>query len=57
MTTVFVHLEPLEDEVSFRDQGLDRPSPGGASGEVGAEDRDYCRIWTSENAFSTHLGE
>ncbi|QIN80805.1 cation diffusion facilitator family transporter [Rubrobacter marinus] len=25
MTTVFVHLEPLEDESSFRDQGLDRP--------------------------------
>ncbi len=30
MTTVFVHLEPLEDEASFRDQGLDRPDPGGA---------------------------
>ena len=30
MTTVFVHLEPLEDEASFRDQGLDRPGPGGA---------------------------
>ena len=27
MTTVFVHLEPLEDEASFRDQGLDRPFP------------------------------
>ncbi len=27
MTTVFVHLEPLEDEVSFRDQDLDRPFP------------------------------
>jgi hypothetical protein len=26
MTTVFVHIEPLEDEASFRDQGLDRPS-------------------------------
>jgi divalent metal cation (Fe/Co/Zn/Cd) transporter len=25
MTTVFVHIEPLEDEASFRDQGLDRP--------------------------------
>ena len=25
MTTVFVHLEPLEDEASFRDQDLDRP--------------------------------
>jgi cation diffusion facilitator family transporter len=25
MTTVFVHLEPLEDEASFLDQGLDRP--------------------------------
>ena len=25
MTTVFVHLEPLEDEASFRDLGLDRP--------------------------------
>lgn len=24
MTTVFVHLEPLEDEASFRDQDLDR---------------------------------
>ena len=24
MTTVFVHLEPLEDEASFRDLGLDR---------------------------------
>ena len=24
MTTLFVHLEPLEDEASFRDQGLDR---------------------------------
>ena len=34
MTTVFVHIEPLEDEASFRDQGLDRPSPGGGSGEV-----------------------
>ena len=30
MTTVFVHLEPLEDEASFRDQGLDRPGPGSA---------------------------
>ncbi len=30
MTTVFVHLEPLEDEASFRDLGLDRPGPGGA---------------------------
>jgi cation diffusion facilitator family transporter len=28
MTTVFVHLEPLEDEASFRDQGLDRPGLG-----------------------------
>jgi cation diffusion facilitator family transporter len=27
MTTVFVHLEPLEDEASFRDLGLDRPNP------------------------------
>lgn len=25
MTTVFVHIEPLEDEASFRDQDLDRP--------------------------------
>ena len=24
MTTVFVHIEPLEDEASFRDQDLDR---------------------------------
>lgn len=24
MTTVFVHLEPLEDEASFRNLGLDR---------------------------------
>lgn len=31
MTTVFVHLEPLEDEASFRDQGLDRPFPEEAS--------------------------
>ena len=31
MTTVFVHIEPLEDEASFRDQGLDRPNPRGAS--------------------------
>jgi cation diffusion facilitator family transporter len=28
MTTVFVHLEPLEDEASFRDQELDRPDSG-----------------------------
>jgi hypothetical protein len=28
MATVFVHLEPLEDEASFRDQGLDRAEPG-----------------------------
>jgi cation diffusion facilitator family transporter len=28
MTTVFVHLEPLEDEASFHDQGLDRPGSG-----------------------------
>jgi cation diffusion facilitator family transporter len=28
MTTVFVHLEPLEDEASFRDQELDRPGSG-----------------------------
>ena len=34
MTTVFVHIEPLEDEASFRDQGLDRPSPGGGLGKV-----------------------
>ena len=34
MTTVFVHIEPLEDEASFRDQGLDRPSPEGGLGEV-----------------------
>ena len=27
MTTVFVHLEPLEDEASFRDMDLDRPFP------------------------------
>ena len=27
MTTVFVHLEPLEDEASFRDIELDRPFP------------------------------
>ena len=27
MTTLFVHLEPLEDEASFRDQGLDRTDP------------------------------
>ena len=27
MTTVFVHLEPMEDEASFRDLGLDRPNP------------------------------
>ena len=27
MTTVFVHLEPLEDEASFNDLGLDRPNP------------------------------
>ncbi len=27
MTTVFVHLEPLEDEASFRDIDLDRPFP------------------------------
>jgi hypothetical protein len=26
-----VHIEPLEDEASFRDQGLDRPNPRGAS--------------------------
>jgi len=25
MTTVFVHIEPLDDEASFRDQELDRP--------------------------------
>ena len=35
VTTVFVHFEPLEDEASFRDQGLDRPSPRDASGDVG----------------------
>ena len=27
MTTVFVHLEPLEDEACLKDLGLDRPNP------------------------------
>ena len=31
MTTLFVHLEPLEDESSFRDQGLDRTDAEDAS--------------------------
>ena len=31
MTTVFVHLEPLEDEASFCDLGLDRSDPDEAS--------------------------
>lgn len=35
MTTVFVHLEPLEDEASFRDQSLDRTDLRGASGDAG----------------------
>jgi cation diffusion facilitator family transporter len=26
-TTVFTHLEPLEDPTSYRDEGLDRPAP------------------------------
>lgn len=30
MTTVSVHLEPLEDEASFQDQGLDRSDTEGA---------------------------
>ena len=43
MTTVFVHIEPLEDESSFRDQGPDGPSSRDASGNVGADDRGDAR--------------
>jgi divalent metal cation (Fe/Co/Zn/Cd) transporter len=30
--TVFTHLEPLEDPVSFEDMGIERPASGDADG-------------------------
>jgi cation diffusion facilitator family transporter len=37
MTTVSVHLEPLEDEISFRDQDLDRQDLRGASADTSGQ--------------------
>jgi cation diffusion facilitator family transporter len=34
MSTVFIHIEPLEDPVSWQDQSLDRASEGGGEADL-----------------------